>query len=138
MTGVQTCALPILFNALTGHGVEDNAISTIEFRNGAIGVSETGFVTPNSPYTLEIYGTKGAVMVCGPKSDIWLKEESSDDFRKVEECELPPALPSAIQQFKASIEGKGDVVFDLDAAISLSALMENAYKSQNEGMSIRF
>ena len=46
-------------------GVEDNAVSVIEFENGAIGVSETGFVSECNPYTLEISGTDGSLMIHG-------------------------------------------------------------------------
>lgn len=47
-----------IFTDITGHGVEDNAVSIIEFEQGAIGVSETGFVSNYNPATLEISGTK--------------------------------------------------------------------------------
>ena len=53
------------FTAVTNRGVEDNAVSVIEFENGAIGVSETGFVSECNPYTLEISGTDGSLMIHG-------------------------------------------------------------------------
>lgn len=47
-----------MFTQVMGKGVEDNAVSVIEFANGAIGVSETGFVSQDNLYTLEISGTR--------------------------------------------------------------------------------
>lgn len=35
-----------MFNDRTGHPVEDNSVSTIEFANKAIAISETSLVSP--------------------------------------------------------------------------------------------
>jgi len=39
------------FTEVTGKGVEDNAVSLLTFEGGAIGVSETGFLSVNYPLT---------------------------------------------------------------------------------------
>src|SRR5690625_7292479 len=44
---------------MTGRGVEDNSVVTVTSTDGAIGVIETGFVTPTSPFSIEIQGTTG-------------------------------------------------------------------------------
>src|SRR5690625_7601036 len=46
---------------MTGRGVEDNAVVTVTSTDGAIGVIETGFVTPTSPLSIEIQGTTGSL-----------------------------------------------------------------------------
>ena len=45
--------------------VEDNCVSVFSYKNGAIGVSETGFVTGRNPFELEIAGTKGTILAGG-------------------------------------------------------------------------
>src|SRR5690625_6766772 len=46
---------------MPGRGVEDNAVVTVTSTDGAIGVIETGFVTPTSPFSIEIQGTTGSL-----------------------------------------------------------------------------
>src|SRR5699024_9388640 len=41
------------YTDMTGRGVEDNAVVTVTGADGAIGVIETGFVTPASPFSIE-------------------------------------------------------------------------------------
>ena len=41
--------------------VEDNAVTVMSFKNGAIAVNETGFVSDYSPITLEVFGERGYV-----------------------------------------------------------------------------
>ena len=48
------------YTDMTGRGVEDNAVVTVTGTDGAIGVIETGFVTPASPFSIEVQGTKGS------------------------------------------------------------------------------
>src|SRR5699024_7698355 len=49
------------YTDMTGRGVEDNAVVTVTSTDGAIGVIETGFVTPTSPFSIEIQGTTGSL-----------------------------------------------------------------------------
>jgi 1,5-anhydro-D-fructose reductase (1,5-anhydro-D-mannitol-forming) len=49
------------YTDMTGRGVEDNAVVTVTNPDGAIGVAETGFVTPTSPFSIEVQGTKGSL-----------------------------------------------------------------------------
>lgn len=48
------------YTDMTGRGVEDNAVVTVTGADGAIGVIETGFVTPTSPFSIEVQGTEGS------------------------------------------------------------------------------
>jgi 1,5-anhydro-D-fructose reductase (1,5-anhydro-D-mannitol-forming) len=46
------------YRCVTGHAVEDHAVVTIGYADGAIGVIEAGFVSED-PFTIEIFGTHG-------------------------------------------------------------------------------
>ena len=84
------------FTYVTGREVEDNSVSVMKYPCGAIAVSETGFVSQNSPYVLELYGTAGSLMIVG--SDIKLVSgETNNEW--VTPTDLPEALPSPIAQF---------------------------------------
>ena len=48
------------------------------------------------------------------------------------EPELPPALPMAMRQFLDGIQKGTPILFDLERAIALTELLENAYLSDKE------
>lgn len=51
------------FTYLTGREVEDHAAVVVEYASGVSGVVEAGFISRGSPFTLELYGTLGTVLV---------------------------------------------------------------------------
>lgn len=124
-------AMSSVFTAMSGHGVEDNAVSVMSYANGAIAVSETGFMTPAAPYFLEVQGTEGTVQVLGADDSVWLKEGKAP-FRRVAEEELPQPGKSAIQQFLDAVEKGETPVFGMEDAVALSRLMDAAYRSHEE------
>ena len=127
-----------MFTSVTGRAVEDNAVCTIEFRDGAIGVSETGFVSKASPAALEVYGDQGTAMVCGPEGSVYLREAGADAFRLVAPGELPAHAPKPIAQFLSAVAGSGQILYGIDDAIALTRLMEGAYRAHREGRTVSF
>lgn len=118
-----------VFTDVTGRGVEDNAVSVIEFENGAIGVSETGFVSVYTPETLEVSGTKGTLIIRG--NDVTYATAETDG-KYVKPESLPRALPSPLVQW-ATGKHQGGVTFGIEDAVMLTRMMEAAYKSQESG-----
>ena len=49
-----------VFSHITGKEVEDNAVAVMEFESGATAINETSFLSSNSPFALELYGTEEA------------------------------------------------------------------------------
>lgn len=118
-----------LFTEITGHGVEDNAVSVIEFEDGAIGVSETGFVSKYNPATLEISGTKGALLV---RDGVTYATEETGGRWIVPE-HLPKALPSPLLQWVNGAKASDDVNLGIEEAIWLTRMMQAAYRSHLSG-----
>lgn len=118
-----------VFTDITGHEVEDNAVSVIEFEQGAIGVAETGFVSNYTPATLEISGTKGTLMVRGGVS--FATEET--DGKWVTPDRLPEALPSPLIQWVQGQKADEGVTFGIEDAVMLTRMMEAAYRSYQSG-----
>ena len=118
-----------VFTNITGHEVEDNAVSIIEFENGKIGVSETGFVSNFNPLTLEISGTDGGLLI---RDGIWYANKETDG-KWVMPDQLPERLPSPIVQWANGEQNKEGVTFGIDDAIVLTKMMEAAYKSYQSG-----
>lgn len=118
------------FTSVTGKAVEDNAVSVIEFKDGGIGVSETGFVSMNNPYTLELSGTEGALMVHGDTVSYCCPETEG---KWVVEENLPENGQLPIHQWIDAVNNGTEAPFGTDDALMLTKFMDGAYKSFDSG-----
>lgn len=117
-----------VFTDITGHGVEDNAVSVVEFEGGAIGVAETGFVSVYTPPILEISGTDGTLIV--GETIRYATKETEGKWITPEK--LPTTLPSPLVMW-ARDKWEGNLTFGIEDSITLTKLMEAAYESQATG-----
>lgn len=118
-----------VFTEVTNRGVDDNSVSVIEFESGAIGVSETGFVSVYNPASLEISGTKGALFI---RDGVWYATEETEG-KWVAPKQLPESLPSPVVQWATGEFNKEGAAFGIEDAIVLTRMMEAAYKSSENG-----
>lgn len=124
----EPVAVQSVFTELTGHGVEDNAVSVIEFKDGAIGVAETGFVSLYTPPILEVSGTEGTLII-GENIRYATKETGG---KWVTPDTLPENLSSPLVMWaKEQLGGNKD--FGIEESITLTRLMEAAYESHATG-----
>ncbi len=121
-----------LFTDITGRGVEDNAVSLIEFENGATGVSETGFVSEGNPYTLEISGTEGYFAIHGSRIEL---ADRSTGGRLTPVTELPAGTPLPIDRWIDWCTGKSETPKGLliEDAVAMTALTAAAYQANKNG-----
>ena len=126
-----------LFNSPLGSKVDENAVSIIEFENGIIGISETGFDSFSSPHRIEVYGTEGTIIEQDWKLSIRTRE-SSETCEGFYEPKAEDNDASPIEKFiNACIDGTGTPDgLDLDAAITLTQLLENAYISNGTNTTV--
>lgn len=116
---IQSC-----FTNVTPRPVEDNAVSLFRYANGAIGVSETGFVSLCDRYEFNVSGTKGAAMVLGDEA--WYATEATE--RKWVKAENLPAAPkSPLYTWVDAVADGAPVVYGIDEAVELTEIMEMAY-----------
>ncbi|MBR4287770.1 MAG: Gfo/Idh/MocA family oxidoreductase [Clostridia bacterium] len=104
--------------------VEDNAVTVLTYKNGAIGVSETGFVAPNNPFELEIVGDKGTILaggflnkLCYNVGDGWIFPNTPKDKDR------------PIDLWVQSIVNNTPTPYGIHDAVALSKTMEMAYKN---------
>ena len=124
-----------VFSNITERAVEDNAVSVIEFENGAIGVNETSFVAYPDSYSLELDGTEGGVRMLSPRDGVEIRSDQLDSkgWKKVEE--LPERSEAPIDQWvKGCLDGS-TIDFGIEEAIQLTELMDAAYRSHATGES---
>ncbi len=123
------------FTQVTGRGVEDNAVSVIEFADGAIGVSETGFVTVGMPYVLEMSGTKGSLMVHNGILEYSCEETGG---KLVQKTDLPEPGVMPIDAWISAVVDGGEAPNGIDDAVELTKFMVGAYQSYRTGKKYAF
>lgn len=129
-----------MFNHFTDRTVEDNAVCVIEYENKALAIVETGFVTPNSPFALEMYGTEGSVLIGGPENSVKFIAKKVETTIKgwITPSKFPDPLPSPIKQWVRGIQEGTEIYFGLEEGTQLTELMEAAYISYREKRQVRF
>ena len=116
-------------NTCAPGGVDDNAVSVVEVENKAIAVLETSFVAPHHGEGFELLGSLGAIVQEGKEIKMRTSQIKDGWFTP---DRLPEQQPSAIRQWLDGIEKGTPIPFDLEKAIALTELLENAYKSDRE------
>ena len=121
------------FSYFTKRRVEDHAIVAIEYASGATGVLETGFISKAGPFELELYGTKGTLLV----QDQSVRLRSAADGQRYgdawDDVPLLPALPSPMQQWIAAISANETVHITAQDMIDLTRINVAAYESAAAG-----
>ncbi len=116
------------FTEMTGRGVEDNAVSILTFENGAIGVSETSFVSTGYPLTLEIGGTKGTLAFHDGEVHISCAD-TNNKWTKVDD--LPARQLSPLEKWALATKPEDiPAGFGIDAAVRLTKVMVMAYAAK--------
>lgn len=128
------------FTGYTEKEVEDNAVSVIEFENKAIAINETSFISPYSPYSLELYGTEGCLLIGGPDNIIKLITHKTKAAGEgwITPSELPEAHELPIKQWVRGITEGSRIHFGVDEGIQLTEMMEAAYLSYREKRQVEF
>jgi len=124
-----------VFTAFTNHAVEDNAVSLLKYESGAIAIVETGFVSEHSPFSLELYGTKGSLFAGGPDNKVkFMSSASGLEYGAwVLPEKLPDALPGPIDMWIEGVLYDKPIPYCIDAAVGLTELMDAAYRSHASG-----
>jgi 1,5-anhydro-D-fructose reductase (1,5-anhydro-D-mannitol-forming) len=128
--------LPETVNAhygyVTGRAVEDNAVVTLGYTSGALAVVEAGFVTPASPFTIEVHGTRTSLIYNAPPPKLIVR--SADGW--IEQA-IPESQPLPFVQWVDHIQRGTRNVANSDAALDLTKLMEAANRSAAERRQVR-
>ena len=118
------------FTHVTGKTVEDNAVSILSFDGGAIGVSETGFVSSHYPFTIELGGVDGSLLMRNQEVE-YCCAETGNEWKKAEK--LPERVDSPLVQWaKAEKPEEISKDFDIDVAVRLTRVMVEAYQNPKD------
>lgn len=121
--------------------IDDNSAAVVEFKNKALGILDVSWVQRSGPNTMEIYGTEGFVGKGYPGGGILLQSKkvfSGDIAGTVLPSQLPPALPSPMNQWIAAIRDNTPMTISVEDGRNLTELLEGIYRSAREEKAIRF
>lgn len=93
--GGKPTSVSATFSHFLGHDVEDNAVVTVTYDSGAIGVIESGFVSVGSPFVIEVQGTEGTLFV----EETAVRIRSRKLGEGWQTPELPARAASAMEQW---------------------------------------
>ena len=117
--GTDVTVRSATYTDITGRGVEDNAVVTVTSPDGAIGVIETGFVTPSSPFSIEVHGTTGSLQF-GLGADGAFTVDSGNGPVALD---VPTDAQNPFAQWVAAIRTGQDTTENLERAQALTALV---------------
>jgi 1,5-anhydro-D-fructose reductase (1,5-anhydro-D-mannitol-forming) len=119
------------YGYVTGRELEDNAITMLHYNNGAIGLVETGFVTPGFT-ALEFHGDKGQLVFTS--IDKVLRHFDGKTWNTLE---IPQDDPSLFESWVGHIHKGTRDSANNQLALELTMLMEAANLSAKEQKTIR-
>lgn len=110
-------------------GVDDNATVLVEYESGALGIIEAGFVSFGSPFQLELFGTKGSLLIEDGSVRIQSKELEGGWHTP----ENLSSLPMPMQQWTEAIINGTSPSITKEDAINLTLINVAAARSHREG-----
>lgn len=124
-----------VFTQGMGKGVDDNCITVMQYADGAVGTSETAFISANCPFSLEINGTEGHLLVKDGMDGILLSNKDGSKIIPESELGQKPLLP--VGQFAAAVQKGETPPFNVDDALALTRIMVAAYTSAEKSTSCK-
>lgn len=107
---------------------DDNAVAIFTFEGGAIGVAETGWISPNNSYELDVCGTAGTVHVHG-KYEVRVCYDGGK-WECVPESEMPDPLVYPLRLWTECIKNDTEIQrATIDDAVCFTEMIEAAYRS---------
>ena len=151
-----------IFGHVTGRAVDDNAVVTMRYPNGAIGVAETAYAAQYSPFSIELHGTRGSVIYAetgigemiarfrsgaaadasgaagGPDGKLHIRSDAvAGAERGWLVRDVPAGLPPAFDAWVAHIQAGTRATENIAIALDLSAIVEAATQSAGTGQLVR-
>lgn len=125
------------YGYVTGRAVEDNAVVTFGYPDGALATAEVSFTDDPGGYTIEVNGTAGRLHFERPGDRLRYRRRpepgSQTDWMAVD---LPPDKPSPFSQWVAHVQVGTTAPDNVAIATDLGILVEAANRSAASGETI--
>lgn len=126
------------YGYVTGRAVEDNAVVTFGYANGAVATAEVSFTDDPGGYTIEVHGTSGRLHFERPGDVLRLRTPAAPGVEaQWTDVELPPDGPSPFVDWVAHIQAGTTAPENVSMATDLGVLVEAANRAAAEGRRVR-
>lgn len=124
LLGARPVDVRASYGSVSGRAVEDNAVVTMTYANGAVGVAEASFVTTPGAFAVEVRGTAGSVLYgFGREALIGKGGALGADWTEVP---LDAPDPSPFDEWVAAMRTGATTPRNAAAAIELTRLVARA------------
>lgn len=126
------------YGYVTERALDDHAVVTLTYANGAIAVAEVSFLDNPGVFEIEIHGTQGNLRYAVPDGVLRRRRGSASRQRTEWEdvASVPADLPSPFDQWVERLKSGEKAVENLELARSLTVLAEASERSAKEGRAI--
>ena len=125
------------YGYVTEREVEDNAVVTLNYASGFIGIAESSYVNRFSPFTIEIHGTEGSLFYGRPEGHLLLRSSRLSDGGQDWTTRIPQDRPLAFSQWVEHIQQGTTATENIQVAVNLTSLMETANISARTHHAVR-
>ena len=127
--GIAPQTVSATYRSLTGRDVEDHAVVTAGYADGAIGVIEAGFVSAN-PFSIEVFGTEGSLTFSDATRELLVSEAKGGSWHAVP---TPADAPDAYDRWVTAIGSGVEERDNTSRAVELTRLVVAANESARVG-----
>ncbi len=132
--GTVPATVSATYASVTKRQVEDQAVLTLGYPGGVIGVVETGFVS-NNPFTIEMHGTRASLAYDSTDNQLRIRSAGADTW---EIQSVPPDEADPFSRWVTHIREGTRAVDNLTRAVELSRLVSAANTAAATGRTVRY
>jgi 1,5-anhydro-D-fructose reductase (1,5-anhydro-D-mannitol-forming) len=131
-------AVSATYGYITDREVEDNAVSILQYEDGAVAIVEAGFANSYSPFVIEIHGTDGSLLYSDQDGKLTYRTKKHENEGKEWVVQpLPENNPSAFAQWVQHVEQGTVAAENIELARDLTRLMEASNISAVQRQAVR-
>jgi predicted dehydrogenase len=132
--GAHPATVTAVYASFLRHRVEDQAVVTLGYRSGAIGVVETGFLS-RDPFIIEIGGTTASLAYEDTENLLRVRSGAANDWQSLP---VPPDDADPFSRWVTHIRDGTRADDNLARAVELSRLVSAANIAAATSMTVRY
>jgi predicted dehydrogenase len=122
------------YASFTKHQVEDQAVVTLGYPGGAIGVVETGFLS-RDPFSIEVHGTRASLAYESTGNLLRMRSAGTDTW---ESLSVPQDNADAFSRWVSHIRAGTRADDNLTRAVELTRLVSTANTAAAAGTTVSY